>query len=49
MLVVGRADFKVTSVERKLFDENYYKDEQEKVQIIKDLYEKLKLKTLFEE
>ena len=49
MLVVGRADFEVTSVERKLVDENYCKDEQEKVQIIKDLYEKLKLKILFEE
>lgn len=47
--LVVQALKKVTLDERKLLDENYGKDDQKKVQIVKDLYEKLGLQTLFEE
>ena len=47
--LVVQALKKVTLDERKLLDENYGKDDQKKVQIVKDLYEKLGLQALFEE
>ena len=47
--LVVQALKKVTRDERRVLDENYGKDDQEKVQIVKELYEKLELKALFEE
>ena len=47
--LVVQALKKVASVERRLLGENYGKHDQKKVQIVNDLYEKLGLKTLFEE